>query len=462
MLALGLLSAGLAFAQVSPPRTFTPAQSRAVDRIAEGEIHAGSTPGLAIAIVEDGRLVYAHGFGYSNWAKRTPAGAATEFYAGSISKEFTAAAMLLLVQSKKVSLDDRVTTYLPELSVARDVTLRELLQQTSGLPDYAQIPGIDKDPTKPVKQADLFKAVNTMEPAFKPGTQFAYNNLNYMIAASIISRVSGLPYSVYLQTKIFEPLLMTSSFVAGDTGISPNHALGYTRAHGRFVPAKPWDSSRIYGDGDLVSNVYDLSKWDIGMPLILDVNSVSAMWTPSGAPGELQYGMGWVIDQRDGHRYIWHNGEIAGYHAMNALLPDDHIAVVVLSNADSLNSQDTIAPERIAGRILDIAAPAPPAHVDNAVVARAKTWLDRLARVDIDRTELTPKFNEYLTDDLVAKTNVKAFGKLLSITPIASSKTAGDSVYVFLTRFEHGTFDFQLSVTADGKIDGLLLKPPTN
>lgn len=425
-------------------------------------MHDRSTPALAIGIVEDGRLVYAHGFGYANLAKRARAGALTEFYAGSVSKQFTAAAVLLLAQSKKLSLDDRVTKYVPELAVARNATLRQLLQQTSGLPDYTRARGIAPDPTKPIKLDDLLKAVNRMQPAFTPGTKFEYNNLNYMVAGLIVARVSGLSYSVFLQTHIFEPLIMTSSFVAGDEGISPSHAVGYTRSGGRFVPAKSWDPSWLFAAGDLVTNVFDLSKWDIGMPLLLDVDSVSAMWTPSGAPGAMNYGMGWVVDQRGGHRYIWHNGEIAGYHAMNALLPDDHIAVIVLANTDSLNGQDTIAPERVANSILDVVAPLPPAHVDSVIVNRAKDWLDRLARVDLDRTQLTSKFNEYLTDSLVAKTNVKALGKLDSIVPVESYQDSGDNVYVFLTRFQHGTFDYQFRVTADGKIDGLFLKPPTH
>ncbi|HEY8298574.1 MAG TPA: serine hydrolase [Candidatus Baltobacteraceae bacterium] len=458
ILALSLLSAFPIVAQAAVVRVFTADQTRAVDRIANAEISSNRTPGLGIGIVEDGRLVYAHGFGVSNIAKRVRAGAATEFFAGSISKQFTAAAVLLLAQNKKLSLDDRVTKYVPELTVAGNATLKELLQQTSGLPDYTHAPGITGDLTRPIKFDALIKAVDTMKPSFDPGTKFEYNNFNYMVAALVVSRVSGVPYSVYLQTKIFEPLLMSSTFVAGDQGISPAHAVGYTRVNGRFVPVKPWNPTWLFGAGSLVTNVFDLSKWDIGMPLLLNVDSVSALWTPSGAPGAMAYGMGWVIDQRGGHRYIWHNGEIAGYHAMNALLPDEHIAVIVLANCDGFGSDSTVAPEKVASDILDVVAPLPPAHVDSVVVERAKDWLVKLAAVNIDRTQLTQKFNEYLTDDLVAKTNVKALGKLLSITPTSSYQQGGDTVYVFLTHFEGGTYDYDFTLTPDGKIDGLLLR----
>ncbi|MGZ3521455.1 MAG: serine hydrolase domain-containing protein [Vulcanimicrobiaceae bacterium] len=460
ILTLILLSSAPAFAQTTSP-IFTSAQTRAVDRIAQDEIAAHSTPGLAIGIVEDGRLVYAHGFGYANLAKKAKAGALTQFYAGALSVQFTAASILLLAQDKKLNLDDRVTKYVPEMTVARTATIRQLLQQTSGLPDYTKAPGF-KDRSKPIKLDELLKAVDTLQPSFAPGTKFEYNDLNYLVAGLIVARVGRVPYSVYLQTKIFEPLVMTSSFVAGDQGISPAHAVGYTRIDGRFTPAKPWDPSWLFSANGLVSNIFDLAKWDIGFPLLLNVDSVSAMWTPSGAPGPMAYGMGWVIDQRGGHRYIWHNGQISGYHAMNALLPDDHIAVIVLTNVDQLNSQDTIAPENVASRILDVVAPLPPARADNVIMDRAKEWIDRLSRLDIDRTQLTANFNEYLTDDLVSKSNFKALGKVVSLTPVASYQETGDNVYVFLTRFEHGTFDYQFRLTPQGKVDGLLLKPPAH
>jgi CubicO group peptidase (beta-lactamase class C family) len=435
-----------------------PVRARAIDDIAQGEIRAGSTPGIAIGVVQDGLLVYARGFGFANLAAHRRAGAATEFYAGSLSKQFTAASVLLLVQDKKLSLDDKVTKYVPELSIARDVTIAQLLQQTSGLPDYTSAPGIVHDPSKPVKMADLIKAVNRMHVVATPGKQFQYNNFNYMIAALIVQRVSQIPLSVFMQTRIFEPLIMTSTFLAGDQGISPQHAVGYTRgANGKFERAKPWDPSWLFGSGDLVTNVYDLAKWDVGMPLLLNVDSVRLMWTPGvqGSP----YGTGWMIDQRAAQRFVWHNGEISGFHSMNALLPDRHIAVIVLTNADSLHGQDVVSPERIANRILDVVAPLPPAHFANAITQRATEWLGRLARDQIDRTQLTTQFSQTLSDQLVIRTNLKDLGPVLSMVPIESFQRSGDTVYIFEVKFRNGTFRYQFALAPDGKIDGLLLMP---
>lgn len=441
------------------PAPFTAAKARAIDAIARGELHAGTTPGMAIGVVEDGLLVYARGFGFGDLSKHVKATPQTQFYTGSIAKQFTAASVLMLAQDRQLSLSDKVSRYVPELTIARDVTLTQLLQQTSGLPDYTAAPGVPHDPTKPVNLSQLIKAVDRMKPVFAPGSQVQYNNFNYMIAALVVQRVAGVPLSVYMQSHIFEPLIMTSTFLAGDQGISKTAALGYTREGGRFVRVRPWDASWLFGSGDLVTTVDDLAKWDVGLPLLLNVDSVRSMWSASGAPGGLQYGMGWVIDQRGGQRFMWHNGELAGFHAMNAMLPDEHVAVIVLTNADSLHAQTTVSPERVANRILDVIAPLPPARFQNVIMERAGEWLTRLQRNDIDRTQLTPQFSQYLTDQVVIRADLKSLGPVVSMVPTESFRRNSDTVYVFSVKFRRGSLRYEFALAPDGKIDGLLLQP---
>jgi D-alanyl-D-alanine carboxypeptidase len=452
-----------AITPVSPPppaHSLSATMEHRIDDLGNRIVHDGRSPGLAIGVVEEGRVVYARGFGYANVAKRVRFEASTQTYAGSISKQFTAAAVLLLQQDHKLKLDDPVTRYVPELTIAKDVTIRQLLDQTAGLPDATALQSIDQDRTKTIKLSDLIAAMNKLQPVSPPGSQFRYNNFNYAIAGLIVERVSGIPLSDYLQQHIFIPLLMNQTFLAGDSGISPQHAVGYTGAAGSFTPAKPWDPAWLFGAGGLVTNVYDLAKWDIGLPLLLRVDAERDMLTPSGAPGALQYGLGWVIDERGGKRYVWHNGEIAGYYAMNALLPDDHVAVIVLANTDSLHSRDVVAPEDVAAQIIDIVLPPARAHVDNAIVERATEWLGRIADKNIDRTQLTPAFSSYLTDDLVAHADFAALGKPLDVIPISSSAQAdGGTVYEFLVRFAHGQYHYRFGLTPDGKINEILLLP---
>lgn len=443
--------------QLSPP-PFTADRARAIEAIALGELHSGSTPGLVVGVVEDGLLVYAHGFGSANVETHRGMSLSTQFYVGSLTRQFTAAAVLLLAQRKQLALTDKVIKYVPELTIAKNVTIQELLYDTSGLPDALQAPGINHDLTKPVKIDDLLHAVDRMPLTFDPGTKSQYNNLNYTVAALIVQRVSQLPLSVFFSTNIFQPLIMTSSFLAGDQGVSPAHAVGYTRTGGKFVRAKSWSPTWLSGNGDLVTTADDLAKWDIGMPLLLDVDSVRAMWsTAPNVPGS-QYGMGWIIDQRGGQQFVWHAGQIPGFHAMNAMLPNQHVAVIVLANTDSLSGESTVQPELIANRILDVVAPLPPAHFANVILTRAAEWLTRLARLDIDRTQLTPAFSEYLTDQLVQQTNLKAMGQVLSLVPVESFQRSGDTVYVFDVRFRRGALRYQLALSADGKIDGIQLQ----
>lgn len=459
-LAFAALLAAVTPAPAPTTHAFTAAMEHAIDDLGTRIVQSKRSPGLAVGVIEGGRIVYAHGFGFSNVARHARFGPGTQTYVGSISKQFTAAAILMLQQDKKLKLDDPVTRFVPELTIAKDITIRQLLDQTSGLPDESDAPGVDQDRTKSIKIPALIAAMNKLKPISPPGSQFRYNNFNYVVAGLIVERASGIPLSDYLQQHIFIPLLMNQTFYAGDRGISPSHAIGYTGSPGAFTPAKPWDPAWLFGDGGVVTDVYDLAKWDIGMPLLLRVDAEREMFTPSGAPGAEQYGLGWVIDERSGKRYIWHNGELAGYHAMNALLPDDHVAVIVLANVDALHSRSVVQPEEVAAQILDIVLPPPRANVDNAVVSRATEWLQRIADKNIDRTQLTPAFSAYLTDDLVTHANFAALGKPLDIIPIASvAQSDGGTLYEFLVRFQSGQYHYRFGLTADGKIDEILLVP---
>ncbi len=462
------LALGLAvLSAASPPpsagptsHTFTAKMADRIDDLGLQVRRDRRSPGLAIAVVEDGRIVYAHGFGFSDLGAQRGVDPDTQFYVGGISQQFTAAAILLLQQDGKLKLDDKVTKYVPELTVSPNITIAQLLQQTSGLPDYRSAPGLKVDLTRTIKLSEIIAAVDKMTPSAQPGTKFEYNNLNYMIAGLIVERASGVPLSDYLQGHIFLPLVMNASFYAGDRGISPAHAVGYTGSPGHFRRADTWDPAWLYGWGGLVTNVYDLAKWDIGLPLLLRVDAERAMFTPSGAPGDAQYGLGWVIDERGGKRYIWHNGEMAGYLSMNAILPDDNVAVVVLENTDRFSSRRVASPEAIAADVIDILMPPATMHVDNAVIAKAREWLTRIANKEIDRTQLTPQFSAYLTDSLVARSNFAALGKPEALVPIASSAgDNGDVVYEFLVRFPHEHYHYKLTLAKDGKIDGLVLTP---
>jgi CubicO group peptidase (beta-lactamase class C family) len=381
----------------------------------------------------------------------------TEFYAGGLTTEFTAAAVLLLAQDGKLKLTDPVAKYVPGFKLGQNITVAQLLTQTSGLPSYpsAETP---VDFTRAVKLENILSSVDNVNPAATPGSVYANNPLNYWIAGMIVEHVSGVPLSDYLEQHIFIPLVMSHTFLAGDSGISPTRATGYTRAGSDFTTAPTWDPSWLAGDAGLVTTINDLAKWDIEMPVLLRVDSVRILFTPGTNAGPTHYGMGWIVDRRGGQDFDWSNGQISGYRAMNAILPDQHISVIVLSNADTLNGPATI-PEEIGNHVLDILAPPKAAQLDNPVVSEAKDWLARLASRKIDRTELTPKFSAYLSDDLVAHEDIAALGTLQTIVPISSStESNGDTLYVFLVRYPRAEYHYKFEVAPDGKIDGISLE----
>ena len=243
----------------------------------------------------------------------------TQFYVGGLTREFTAAAVLLLSQENKLSLEDKLGKYVPEFKAGSAITVAQLLTQTSGLPPYDP-----KDPTKTVKAADVIAEIDAGKPLPAPGA-YVDSPLNYLFAALVVERASGVPLSDYLEQHIFIPLVMDSTFLAGDSGISPTHATGYTRSAHGFVPASVWDPTWLGGNAGLVTTLYDLAKWDIEMPILLRVDAVRTMFAPAASSGPTRYGMGWVIDRRGGKDFVWSNGEISGYRAMSALLPEQHV-----------------------------------------------------------------------------------------------------------------------------------------
>jgi D-alanyl-D-alanine carboxypeptidase len=452
------LSALPLVAAASAGQTFTPSMSSAITHLGENEVRSSRTPGLVIGIVEDGRIVYARGFGYANLAKKLAAAADTEFYVGDLTHQFVAAAALMLVQDGKLKLNDKVTKYIPNLTVAPTLTVEQLLQQTSGLPGYGRLSHAAIDFTRSEKPDDLIAALNANKPESAPGTAYDDDSINYLLAGMVVERASGEPLSDFLQQRIFVPLVMSRSFLAGDTGISPTHAIGYTHGAGDFVAARTWDPAWLGGDRGLVTTAYDLAKWEIEMPVLLHVDAVRTMLTPSATPGTAQHAMGWVIDQRGGKNLQWYAGQLAGYQAASAVLPDDHIGVIVLTNADALHGGHVVSAGQLAAHLVDIVSPPATAHLDNAVVSRAKEWLARLAEKNVDRAQLTPEFSAYLSDDLISRADFAALGKLQAIVPISSTaEPNGDTLYEFLVRYPSARYHYKFALTKDGKIDELTL-----
>jgi CubicO group peptidase (beta-lactamase class C family) len=246
------------FIQAQSPEIVTASIDQRVLALRE----AFGVPSVSIAVVKGGQLLHAKGFGYASLAEKTPASTKTRYAVGSISKQFTAAALLLEQEKGKLSLDDKVSKYFPELTRAAEVTIRNLLSHTSGYEDYAPQDYLIPEWTKPTTPREILNRWAKKPLNFDPGTQWQYSNTNYVIAGEILEKVSGQQLLPFLKANIFDPLGMAS---AGDCEIrSPADATAYTRyALGPARPVGREGSGWYFAAGELCMVPSDLAKWDI-------------------------------------------------------------------------------------------------------------------------------------------------------------------------------------------------------
>ncbi len=325
-----LTMVGAAFAQALA------AQSDAVAQYVNAEIARQHIPGVALLVARNGEIVRAQGFGFANVELQVPVKPETLFQSGSVGKEFTATAIMMLVEEGKIGLDDSITKYFPEAPATwRPVTIRHLLTHTGGFTDYPK----DFDFRKDYKEDDLLKIVTGIPLAFPPGTKWSYSNLGYLTLGILIHRVTGNFYGDMLQARIFRPLDMTTTRIMSEADIIPNRAAGYRLVKGE-LKNQEWVSPTLNttADGSLYFSILDLAKWDAALytEKLLKRSSLEQMWTVAGLnngqPNSGHYGFGWEIEKVHGHRRIGHSGSWQGFKTQISRYVDDKLTVVVLAN----------------------------------------------------------------------------------------------------------------------------------
>jgi CubicO group peptidase (beta-lactamase class C family) len=309
------------------------------DRFVIAEMRRQRIPGLALAVISHGRIVKARGYGFANVELRVPATDTTVFQSGSVGKQFTAAGVLLLVETGKLGLDDAITKFLPEGdTVWRGVTVRHLLTHTSGIHEYEE--DVDSslvDMRHDYTEDELVRVAARHALDFAPGTRWSYSNTGYMLLGVIIHRVSGAFYGDLLADRVFKPLGMRTARVISEADIVHNRADGYRLVDGQ-LKNQEWvaPSLNTTADGALYLTVRDLAAWDRGLSAgrILSPKSRTAMWTPAklAGDGSVDYGFGWRLAPYRGHRAIGHTGSWQGFKAMIQRFPDDSLTVIVLAN----------------------------------------------------------------------------------------------------------------------------------
>ncbi len=306
----------------------------------------GDVPGASLLVVKDGQVVLRRGFGRSDLAKGVDADPATNYRLASVTKPFTAAAILLLAQEGKLSLDDPVKRWLPSLpQVADGITIRHLLNHTSGLLDYEDL--MAKPYEGQILDAGVLALMEQQDRLyFPPGSEYRYSNSGYALLALVAERASGMTFADYLRTHVFVPLgmLNTHARVEGGPEIV-NRAWGYSAAEDGWALTDQNAYSAVLGDGGIYSNIDDLAKWDAAWTddrLFSDATrelAFSKQVQVSSEPEATFYGYGWRVTE-DGRRQ-WHNGESIGFRNAFVRWPEQHLTVVMLSNRNHPTPYDT-------------------------------------------------------------------------------------------------------------------------
>ncbi|HKD04298.1 MAG TPA: serine hydrolase domain-containing protein [Bryobacteraceae bacterium] len=426
-----------------------------LDKQIEAALRRVQAPSVSVAVVEDNSLSYVRAFGIADLGNQRPATFETRYAVGSISKQFTAAALLLLQEQGKLSLDDRVSKYFPDLTRASEISIRQPLSHTSGYEDYAPQDYIIPEWTQPTSPAAILSRWARKPLSFDPGTKWQYSNTNYVLAGEIFEKVAGQPLVAFLKEKIFAPLGMTS---ASDwPPDSPSDARAYTRyALGPARLTKREARGWYFAAGELAMTPSDLAKWDIAF---LERRILSAKsWDELTAEVKLNngdsthYALGLTLGDFNGMPAFQHGGEVSGFISSNSVFPTRRGAVVVLSNEDVVNLVGPLSRQITTTVFVRPSEPSIP----TADVSRI--LLD-LQRGRIDRGLLSPNAASYFSPAALrdCKTSLAPLGKLKSVTGVSENYRGGMTHRSYVAEFAKRTVQLNVYILPDGKYEQFLV-----
>lgn len=436
-----------------------------VDDYVRAQMRERHVPGAAVAVVKNGRVVKASGYGLANVELNVPITKETVFEIGSVTKQITAAAIMLLVEEGKIDLDEKIGRY---LSIAPEawskVTVRHLLTHTSGVKSYTAI-GSGFELTKRMKRDEFVKAIGAFPLEFEPGSRYIYSNSGYNLLGFIIETVSGKSYWDFTQARIFKPLGMNQTANRDPQCIVPNRADGYEMENGRLV-GRDYDLTDVFSAGAIVSTVLDLAKWDTALrgETLLKKTSLDKMWTPfvlsDGKP--YPYGFGFNVADFRGHRLVSHGGQTAGFAANLSRYVDDDLTVIVLTNLGDQGLGGAIARGIAKIYLPDISLRALKANpnsdqkitnlLETALRGRSENKVNPDLFTDEMRKSLSSERAKLLTERLAS------FGKLKNFVFIGSETAGKTSVYRYRAETPARTMLWRFELDESGKIAAMILE----
>ncbi|HUQ48183.1 MAG TPA: serine hydrolase domain-containing protein [Gemmatimonadaceae bacterium] len=431
-----------------------------VDSIANAVLHSSGVPSASVAIVQHGRVVLAKAYGSAKLDPATPATTAMRYAIGSISKQFTASALLLLQQDGRLKLDDPVGKYVPGLSRGNEVTIRQILSHTSGYQDFWPQDYLMEPMRHDVTPQEIMNRWAKQPLDFEPGTRWQYSNTGYVLAGMIVERVSGMPFFEFIQARLLDPLALTSA-KNFDASFRAAHATGYIRfGLGPLHPAPEAGKGWMYGAGMLAMTAGDLAKWDISLmqESLLKPASYREMFKETtlknGAASS--YGLGQFSQMNGGHFLVEHNGEVSGFTAENLVYPEDSIAVIVLTNQDAAPASGAIA-----GQIARFLFTTEDALAANRT-AQARGIFESLQKGTIDRSLFTSNANGYFSDAALKDfaSSLAPLGAPTNFVQTSTSKRGGMTLRSYRATFSNGrTLRAWTFETTGGKLEQYQVAP---
>lgn len=446
----------------------------ALDTLIARTVEEKAIPGLSAGILHEGRVVLAKGYGYAKLTSPDPVTPETLFAIGSVTKQFTCAALLLLAEDgegagkgkEKLALDDRVEKWFPGLTRGGDVTLADLAQHVSGYPDYYPLDFVDRAMARPRPVADVIRDFATRPLDFEPGTKWSYSNTGYLILGHAIEKASGESFGAFLERRLLAPLGMKHTRYE-PKAFDPGLAAGTTSfALGDPEFSIPEGAGWIGAAGGLWSTASDLLAWDLALidGKVLSASSYRTMTAPRRlADGRSTgYGLGLSIREEGAALVLAHSGGVSGFNSRNTVVPATRSAVVLLANSDAASPALQALTDAILPRLLP-AATAAPAVAGAPALEAAVAMLSGLRSGKIDRSALGPEFAAFFTEARVAAAakSLAPLGALRSAEVERTSERGG--MEVTRLRFE---FAREKTVAAwmyrkpDGAIEEFLLFRP--
>ncbi|MFZ0061257.1 MAG: serine hydrolase domain-containing protein [Pyrinomonadaceae bacterium] len=425
-----------------------------IDKLAGETLTRTGVPSASIAVVRDGQIVYVKAYGDAKLEPKTPATAAMRYSIGSISKQFTALAILLLQEQGKLSLDDKVGKYIPDLTRANEVTIRQLLSHTSGYQDYWPQDYVMKPMLSPTTAQKIMETWAKKPLDFEPGTKWQYSNTNYVIAGAIVEKAARMPIFRFMQQKIFTPLGMKSVMSIDEGRLTEGDPTGYKRyALGPLRVAPKEGKGWLFAAGELAMTPEDLAKWNVSI--------IEGKLMKPGSYLELgrevllengvgtNYGLGVSVGMPNGRHALSHGGEVSGFTSQSIVFPEDRVAVVVLTNQDAASA---------AGPIASGIPPLLFATNDSATAAKleqAKKIFEGLQQGTIDRSLFTENANGYFDEQALEdfKNSLGPLGKPESFTQLSQNLRGGMTGRFYLVRLAQKTLRAWTYEMPDGKLE---------